>query len=189
MQKILFVLLSLLVLNACGTSAQLSSTPASQLCTFNFGETSIQWKELSEVRNIDLKSLSGSAKLPLEFEVYEVDSFLLDSFLLAAQQMKNSAKTIRFPLPMGCVSFSIVSSKLLSPELASKFPDLVSLKGTSQDQEDLSCRIDYHRGNLKVEFNHQGEIYFLDTWRGKTRSYYLTYKKENAGYEKLPFER
>lgn len=175
------IFISILFLG-CGTTAQITSSNSSLNCSFDAQQKSIQWISIDKQENLNLKSFIRKTKLPDKFTIYQLN-INIEPFLKSI--INHSAATlVNVPLEDSCITFLVTDANTMSPELAKKYPDIYSLKGIAADNSQNSIRINYNDKNLKMEINKAGQIYFLDTWKGKNGFYYLLYKKEDAGYEK-----
>jgi len=84
------------------------------------------------------------------------------------------------------MSFATTPSGTMSPELAAKFPQLVSLKGTNPQDQSATIRLNYDGSRLDAEMYIDGIPYILAPWKKNNVIYYLLYKKEDSGVQRKP---
>lgn len=154
-------------------------------CSFSAENKSLDWLRIEDVAKLKLEPTIRKTQLPTKFSAYLLNEKDLKAFLKSANQ-EGKSTIASIPIENKCIQFKLSQSRTMSKELAARFPDIISLKGISTSSETVSVRIDYKEDNFKAEINDNGKIYFIDTWSGEGRNYFLIYKKEDAGYEKIP---
>jgi hypothetical protein len=186
------LLLFPLIFVACASPAQVSKTQsAPQPCAFTFGSKTLSWTKMDNIEALGLKKQIGKTTLPPKFEAFSIDEKELNAFLKAAKAGSTDARKMSFPLPLatGCITFSITPSGILSDSLALRFPELISLKGVAINNQRITARIDYSKATkLKAALTTGNQVYLISAWPGTSGYYYLLYKKEDAGYEKIPYQ-
>lgn len=175
----------LFLMSSCAATEQLQGYERANICSFLDNGKEIKWEQLMDPSKLNLKPTVRQTKLPTKFSVYQANEGDLKHFL---QKVNQGAEPVIMFIPVKdqCIAFKVVPSGTMSKELAAKFPDVVSLKGSSVGSELVSIRIDYKEDNLKMEINDHGQIYLMETWPGKDGNYFLLFNKEDAGYEKTP---
>ncbi len=109
---------------------------------------------------------------PSEFDVWQCDYNVLRK-RLAAEEPK-----VKLPTSKGLQTFILENSGTMSPELAEKFPNIRSFKGTSTDGK-TQARLDTNDEGLFVEFTETGsEQFFLSPLLKGSKTYYATYRKD-----------
>lgn len=93
---------------------------------------------------------------------------------------------INIPLPAGCTNFSVTVSSTMSPELAAKYPDIISLKGSSEAGADL--RLDWDGTQMRGQVILRGDTWLLEPFAAGGKTFYLVYHKADASATKKPFE-
>lgn len=175
----LFVLLS-----SCATTAQVDNTMEKvNVCSFLDNSKPITWQQIMNPSKLELKPTIRQTKLPTKFTAYKINEADLKTFLKSVNEGTKPA-IMYLPLNNDCISFKISTSGTMSKELAAKFPDIISLKGTSVNSQLVTVRIDYKDENLEMEINDQGQVYLMETWPGKEGNYFLLFNKNDAGYPK-----
>lgn len=129
----------------------------------------------------------NAPKLPKAYTVYRIDNNQLKPFFKSLKE--NNGGLINLPVSdTTCLTFTLSNSEVMSPSLAKKYPDIVSLKGHTTDNNANSLRLDYDGKKMKAEITRNNEVYFITPWQEGDTIYYLLYNKNDAGYEKVPFE-
>jgi hypothetical protein len=93
---------------------------------------------------------------------------------------------LNIPMPSGCKGFSVTVSETMSPELAAKYPELASLKGSAPDGSDL--RLDWNGTAMRGQVINGGDTWFLEPTVLGSQTFYLIYHKNDAAATKKPFE-
>lgn len=145
----------------------------------------LKWVRITAVAALKLPARQQTARLPRKYQVYTTDATKLRAFMQAAGK-RPSAIVVPLPEDPGCGQFSVMPSGTMSPELASKFPEIVSLKGTSKEERSASLRLDYDGKELNAEIIWNGTSYIIAPWKKGKQIYYLVYRKEDSGTEKKP---
>lgn len=126
-------------------------------------------------------------QLPLKYTVYTINNEQMQAFFKSLQTTGQGS--INLPVPgHGCQPFQVENSGTMSAELAAKFPEIISLKGTAQHNKAGYTRIDYDGKKLKVEITWDNEIYYIQPWEEKGQLWYVLSDRRDMGYEKQPFE-
>ena len=168
--------------------AQSSKTSTTANCSHSSNGQKVIWTKVSNIKKLKLPATIGQKKLPTKYSVYTVNQAQLKKVMQAAKSA-NSTKQIVLPATDGnCIVFAIENSSTMSPELAAKFPELASLKGTAVTDKNVTARIDYDGSTLSAEVNQMSKIYFLAPWKKGKKTYYLVYNKEDAGIPKSRLE-
>lgn len=90
------------------------------------------------------------------------------------------------PLPSGCKRFSVTVSQTMSPELAAKYPDIISMKGSADDGSDL--RLDWNGKEMRGQVVSGADTWFIEPYSSGTQTCSLIYHKNDASATKRPFE-
>lgn len=164
------------------------TVPVSQApgCSIVQHSRKLQWIPVKNPVGLGLPKQHGQAKLPSVYEVYRVDAASLRAFMKAIGKKDND---IMLPLPEregGCTRFRTSPSGTMSPGLAARFPDIISLKGYGLADKGLSLRLDYDGQALHAEMIRNGVSYIIAPWKKGKRIYYLLYNKEHSGTERKP---
>jgi hypothetical protein len=130
---------------------------------------------------------SRLANVPKKYASYTVDSVEWKAFAMKVMERGPGEVTgLNIPLPGGCKAFSVTVSSTMSPELAAKYPQLASLKGSAQDGSDL--RLDWNGTAMRGQVINGGDTYFLEPFVTNGATFYLVYHKADAVTTKKPFE-
>lgn len=183
MRIIIFYCL-LFLFTSCATTAQIDNNNIkANICSFLDSSKVITWEQIMDASKLELKPTIRQTKLPSKFTVYKINENDLKAFLKSVSQA-TSPVTMFVPLYSDCIPFKISPSGTMTKELAAKFPDIISLKGTAVNAELTTVRIDYKEDNLEMEIHDQGQVYLMETWPGKDGNYFLLFNKNDAGYSK-----
>lgn len=167
---------------------QIPQKQASQriVCNMRMEGLELEWVKVQDARSLKLPAKAGAAKLPLNYTVYTTNAYVLKKYISA---LKNKPGSIVLPGPgaMSCIPFHVSNSGTMSPELAARFPGIVSLKGYDAGHNSTTLRLDYDGKRLQAEMIIDGIAYILAPWEKKTATYYLLYKKEDSGTERKPW--
>jgi len=126
-------------------------------------------------------------QLPLKYSVYTINNEQMQAFF---KSLKSAGQGLmNLPVPgHGCQPFQVKNSGTMSAELAEKFPEMISLKGTAQQNTGGYARVDYDGKKLKVEITWDNETYYIQPWEEEGQLWYVLSDKKDTGYEKHPFE-
>lgn len=165
--------------------AQTSRQKNNVACTSRMGNVTLQWVNIQHVKPLKLPAKKGTAKLPLKYTVYTVNSLALKKYMMSLK-----VKPGNIVLPVGgdplCIEAHVSNSGTMSAELAAKFPQLVSLKGNGIKDKSATVRLDYDGKELHAEIVSGGVPYIIEPWKKGTAIYYLLYRKEDSGVERKP---
>jgi hypothetical protein len=128
----------------------------------------------------------GTAKAPLpdRFDVFAVDPKQVLAFFREAMQHA-APVAVPLPAPIGCQTFQVSASGVISPGLAAKYPDLPSLKGIHPSSD---LRLDFDGKNMHGQVLWKGLVIFIEPYETPGEVFYLIYLQQNAGRFKQPFE-
>lgn len=129
--------------------------------------------------------LPTEMQLPKAYKAYTVEHGQLKRFFDAANAGE-AQTTVPLPSPAGCIVFTVKPSGTLSEALRKKYPNMVSLSGTGSSGGDI--RLDFDGEKMNGQVIHRSETYIISPTASGEKTYYLIYKKSDAGLEKQPFE-
>ncbi|WP_198666820.1 hypothetical protein [Taibaiella helva] len=163
-------------------SAQQQVSAKGAVCSVKEEGLTLTWNQVKTPAILRLPARYGSVTLPKTFSVYIVNEKSLQRYLAMAGKRGNTPTTIHLPSlsDQECIRFKVISSGTLSPELAAKFPGLVSLKGLGIDDISASVRIDYDGKVMNAEIRQQDRYYIIAPWKKGNKTYYVVYRKEDA---------
>jgi hypothetical protein len=155
------------------------------VCNSRMGKIALQWVKIQNVNALKLPAKKGTAKLPLKYTVYTINSPALKRYMMSLK-----AKPGNITLPVhgdpSCIEAYVSNSGTMSAELAAKFPQLVSLKGNGILDKSATVRLDYDGAALNAEIISGGVSYIIEPWKKGSIVYYLLYRKEDSGVERKP---
>lgn len=177
--KITGALLSLMLTFGAGASAQ--SAAAGAVCAATQDGITLTWRKVA-AKGLKLPARNGTATLPKRYSIYTTDEKSLQDYMALAGRRGASATEISLPslTAAGCIRFRVSGSGAMSPELAAKFPGLVSLKGNGVEDAGASVRLDYDGKLMNAEIRQQEGYYIIAPWKKGSRTYYLLYRKEDS---------
>lgn len=155
-------------------------------CTLVQNGITLKWTKVTATAGLKLPARQGNALLPRKYQIYTTPTGKLKAFMEATGK-KHTDVILPFSEEPGCQVFSVQPSGTMSPELAAKFPELISLKGVARADKNATLRLDYNGSELNAEIIWKGVSYIIAPWKKGSRTYYLLYKKEDSGTEKKPF--
>lgn len=117
----------------------------------------------------------------LELNINGLQAVLRQIPLEFTEDARARQVTLNLPFPDGrMVSFSIVESPIMAPELAAKFPAIRTFSGQGVDDRSASCRFDITpHGFHAIIFTVNGTIY-IDPYSNGNTTHYLSYFKQDA---------
>ena len=123
--------------------------------------------------------------LPRTYRTFKIDLVTLKQELSAVPleshtNLRQSATTLTLPTPEGNeITFNLVESPVMAPELASAYPAIKTYVGESTADARISARIDVTQfGFHAMVFSTEG-IYFVDPYVFGNTSEYITYYKND----------
>ncbi|HRH03614.1 MAG TPA: hypothetical protein PLN13_07925 [Bacteroidia bacterium] len=125
--------------------------------------------------------------LPSKFVLFKLnEDELRKRLVLDSTKLKS---IIDFPKPDSSFSkFSVIEVQVMSPALAAKYPAFKTYEGIELSNPANRIRMDLNDKNFHGYFmTEQGE-YFIAPVDGPDKNLYMVFKKENAPFQKLPFE-
>ena len=157
---------------------------SSYVCKDVVGNYYNKWSLVNDVKSLKLPAQNGSMKLPKAYNVFVVSSSQLDKHLA---ELRTKGGTLQLPVPdadnkdgFDCAIFKMENSGTMSAELNAKYPQLVSLKGTSTQNKNNTIRYDYDGTSQKISIIWNGINYLYTPYKSKNKTYYLVFKKTDA---------
>lgn len=101
---------------------------------------------------------------------------------------RNIPPTLRLPMPDGSeLTFSVIRSEVMAPELAARYPMIRTYVGTAANQPGITGRFQMDpRGFRGMVFTPKGTV-FIDPYSvGDTRNYQVYYKKDLPAQRRSP---
>jgi|SRR5690606_16657174 len=189
----LFLITSLACLCSCAGNRNLQGKLIEpefnpNVCSSSLGNNQLHWTFHNDASVLDWKHAEGKRKLPKKFQMFAVNKQELQAYLTAAN-VSGVQSIIALPISegIGCRRFEVSPSGTLSPELAKKYPQLISLKGVSAENEQADLRIDFDGEKMEAQINWNNQIFYISSWPAHSGElYYLVYKKEDSGRTKIP---
>lgn len=168
------------IMSGTGLYAQQTGQGSLLPCRMEQEGMSLQWQPVAKRTVSRLPSRNGAKKLPLKFTAYSTDAVQLDRLLTVAKGCDSTYLLLPMPGP-GCLDFYVRPSGTLSPGLAAKYPELVSLKGQGIGHKSAAVRVDYNGKEMNAEILWQGTYYIIAPWKKGKKIYYIVYRKQDAG--------
>jgi hypothetical protein len=178
------------VFASCGSSKEMAASGTSGVKKVACGKVAmepdvphIDWFE-SDGRLAKAKDLN----LPAAYNTYVVEETQLKRFFEVAAA--GDVKQVKTVVPLGttgCQVFHVKRSGTMSPGLAEKYPELVSLSGTGEKGTG-DLRLDFDGKKMSGQVIWKNDIYLVSPIEYSNRFYYIIYKKSDAMEEKQPFE-
>lgn len=172
---------SLLLILTFGAGASAQSAATGSACAATQEGITLTWRKVP-AKGLKLPAKYGTATLPRQYSIYTTDDKSLKDYMALAGRRGASATEISLPslVASGCTRFLVSGSGTLSPELAAKFPGLVSLKGNGIEDAGASVRLDFDGKLMNAEIRQQEAYYIIAPWKKGNRTYYLLYRKEDS---------
>lgn len=137
--------------------------------------------------NFPASEVATGVNVPNKYSAFSVDAAEWKAFAETLKRRGHDEVTgLNIPLPQGCKNFSVTVSSTMSPELAAKYPDLISLKGNSEDGADL--RLDWNGAQMRGQVILRGDTWLVEPFAASGKTFYLVYHKADASATKKPFE-
>ena len=119
----------------------------------------------------DLPDLERAVN-PTKYQVWQCNySVLLEKF-------SDEEVQVMLPTKNGLQLFNLENSGVMAPELAAKFPEIKSFKGSSTDRS-TSARVDTNEKGLFAEFKNGTDIILLAPYLKGSKTIYTVYNKED----------
>ena len=124
---------------------------------------------------------------PEKFLTYQLDVAAMKSYFasvpeLRDDQLKNNAPIIILPMPDGTkAKFKIWKSSVMAPELAAKFPQIITLTGQGVDDPYATIKLDFTELGFHAQIKSvvSGDNY-IDPYSKTDNSNYVIYKKSDV---------
>jgi hypothetical protein len=171
--------LSLVVLAACTTPRKTASTDGTTGC--NQARAGIATLRLTPVERQKIQFARTDQVVPTAYSAYTLSGGT-DFF----QAAKSQPATAALQLPSGCQTFTVTRSETMSPELARKYPQLVSLKGTGTGGRDL--RLEWDGQVLHGQVMETDKTYWIEPYNTASGTVYLLFDKAALPRTPRPFE-
>ena len=97
---------------------------------------------------------------------------------LLLEKLSDENVQIMLPTAAGLQLFNLENSGVMAPELAAKFPEIKSYKGSSTDRA-TTARVDANERGLFAEFKNGSDIILLAPYLKGSKTIYTVYNKED----------
>lgn len=138
--------------------------------------------------NVSMADTSFTKRpIPKKYKIYTLDSHNLQSWI---QDLKQNNKTGFITIPINGIdeTFTLEDAKTMSPVLAAKFPQILSLKGFHTKDPQSNIRLNINEQELDIQVQIKDKTYIISKWEQPNFSGYLIYDKNDSNEEKLDFE-
>ncbi len=171
--------MSLILFAACTSPQKTVSTEDATGC--NRAQAGTATLQLTPVDGQKLQFTGTGPTVPTAYTAYTLTGGT--AFFQAA---KIQAATAALQLPSGCQTFALTRSETMSPELARKYPQLVSLKGTGTGGRDL--RLEWDGQVLHGQVIETDKTYWMEPYNTASGTVYLVFDKADLPKIPRPFE-
>ncbi|RYD52211.1 MAG: hypothetical protein EOP52_08555 [Sphingobacteriales bacterium] len=136
---------------------------------------------LTSVDGKKLQFIRTGQTIPTAYSAYTLTG---GSDFFQAAKTQPAQASLR--LPSGCQQFTLTRSETMSPELARKYPQLVSLKGGGTGGRDL--RIDWDGQVMRGQVIEMNKTYLIEPYNTASGTVYLVFDKADVPTVRRPFE-
>lgn len=180
--KWIIIISSLIFLLSCSQSQKVISSAGNPEVVCG-ATASLKWHQVSSSIG---SPVNKQLILPKSFTAYRIDDSELSTLMALVQSGKEEVITL--PVNGECLTFRLVPSGVMSPELAEKFPELQSYRGIGTRQASDLASIDYDGRLLRVSVTTSKGTFILDPFEMEDGIYYLMFDKKNSGIPKVKYE-
>lgn len=124
--------------------------------------------------------------LPTQYQIYQLNREDLQTVMNKIKTQKLTV--LNLPVYGECISFELKPSKVMSPELAAKFPELQSYRGFAQQDKAVTASIDYDGKVIRIAVETMKGSFILEPFESDLGTFYLAFDKNNSGIPKVPIE-
>jgi hypothetical protein len=100
------------------------------------------------------------------------------SYTTLLEKLSSEQVQVMLPTENGLQLFNLENSGVMAPELAAKFPEIKSYKGSSTDRA-TSARVDTNEKGLFAEFKNGSDIILIAPYLKGSKTIYTVYNKED----------
>ncbi|MBX9449631.1 MAG: hypothetical protein KL787_07945 [Taibaiella sp.] len=172
---------SLVFLLSCSQSKKIISSAGNPEVVCATG--SLKWHQVSSPIG---SPVNKQLILPKSYTAYQIDESELRTLMTLVKS--GEEEVITLPVNGECLTFRLVPSGVMSPELAEKFPELQSYRGIGTGQASDLASIDYDGKLLRVSVSTGRGTFILDPFEMEDGTYYLMFDKKNSGIPKVKYE-
>lgn len=125
---------------------------------------------------------------------YKLTTINFTSFLnhLRSIPFKESDKQITLPLYLGdvmiCNEYDIVRNETMDSALQAKYPNIMSFAASQKTNPLNDARIESDGESIRIMVRHEGETYFIQSFKHNNRYYFAHYSKNDPNFIKQEFE-
>lgn len=129
---------------------------------------------------------ADSPTLPKKYRLVDLNVSALQSRFSTTrpeskQLLRSSQSTITLPMPEGeLLTFRIVESAVMAPELAAKFPELKTYQGEAVDDPTITVRLDWTVNGFHAMIFKGAEVIYIDPYQQGDTQRYINYYKRDA---------
>ena len=129
-------------------------------------KVSMYWKQ------IDMQLSNSQFESHDDYITYELDETTFQAAL------KN--KLVEIPDLNGAYnSFKVSTNTTISPELAERFPELLTYTGVQQNNKACQARITTHNEKIDITVLCNDKTYYIKNFQNQTQSIYVLYDKQS----------
>jgi hypothetical protein len=174
------------------TLAYVSCKPVKKTTELNPGNSGIantieekvleepQWEKAHP--DVELMFRKGAA-LPLSYTIYRMDTQVLGDWLRRIPKMKEpqnweEAGKLSLPNPEGELqSFDLLNSPVMAPELAAKFPEIMTFSGKANNQAATSLQCEFTPRGFTAQILSTKETYLIEPLENQGMNLYIVFRK------------
>lgn len=183
--RVSFILLSLFILGINSSCNRHSTND-------KISENTSPWTSLEKITLPEkfFKDIPNTERSNIIYSLFSLDQPLLDQLLHQCPEQKqteaiHSDCIVSFPHPNGdLISFKIISTQLMEPELADKFPELKTYEGISTNAAQTLIRITRNEHEIDAMVLSNEGTYYLLRIEIESQPAYLVYFKKDFIYNK-----
>ncbi len=139
-----------------------------------------QWEKAHP--DVELKFRKGAA-LPLSYTIYRIDTQVLGDWLRRIPKMKEpqnweEAGKLSLPNPEGeLLSFDLLNSPVMAPELAAKFPEIMTFRGKARNQAVTTLQCEFTPRGFTAQILSTKETYLIEPLENQGMNLYIVFRK------------
>jgi hypothetical protein len=132
--------------------------------------------------DVELKFRRGAA-LPLRYTIYRIDTQQLGDWLrqvpkLDEQEKSQKAGTITLPAPDDqTITFKLFNQPVMAPELAAKFPEIMTFRGQAENQPATSVQCEFTPRGFTAQILSTQETYLIEPLENQGLNLYIVFRK------------
>lgn len=115
-----------------------------------------------------------------EYNVFSLDQNAMRSFLFALSTDPNQAQSIQLPTPnKEFKNYHIWKTPVMEPGLAERYPDLQTFTAVSDEDPNITAKVEYTLFGFSAMVYDGRSTYFVDPYNHDADGYYVSYYKKD----------